>query len=136
MLMPWAYLNGHYTKTAQCTKGENRIHTSWQCMRPDERAFSLNVHALTTVMGFNYLGCISMSSDDDCLAVAGNLRLAHNKWARMLRIQGRKETDVRKAENLFKATFQEVLLFGSATLVLTLSYPGLWEGSSTGLPAS
>ena len=75
---------------------------------------------LTAVSSFKYLGQTLPSSDDDCLAVEQNLRMAWVKWVWLKKCLGREVADRRTVGRFYVAALQVVLLFGSETWVLTL----------------
>ena len=65
------------------------------------------------------MGRVLTAGDDDCLAVAGNLRKDRKSWMRMTRILIR-EGEILKVSGLFfKDVVQAVLLFRAVTWVLT-----------------
>ena len=79
MMVPCHALNGRHLVTSQCTKVAER-----KCRRLSEeelressqRAFQAYGEPLETVTSFKYIGRVLTAGDDDCPAVAGNLRNA------------------------------------------------------------
>ena len=74
-----------------------------------------------------YLGRL-LSYNDDWLAVAGNLRKARAKWARLSKILGREGVDAVIASKFYIAVVQSILLFGSETWVVTPRILNALEG--------
>ena len=74
---------------------------------------------MRVVTEFRYLGRVMTNTDDDCPAVAGNLRKARVTWGRLARILGREGADPKVSRNFSIAVTQQVLLFGAETWVLT-----------------
>ena len=68
---------------------------------------------------FKYLGRVLTATDDDWLAVVGNLRKARQSWGRLARVLSREGADPRVLRTFYIAVTQAVLLFGSETWVLT-----------------
>ena len=68
---------------------------------------------LMTVSEFKYLGRVLKNSDNDSLAVVGNLRKTRKCWARMLRILGLEVADPWAFSNFYKAVVQATILFGA-----------------------
>ena len=59
------------------------------------------------------------ATDDDWLAVAGNIRKAQVSWGRLARVLGREGADPKVSWSFYTAVTQQVLLFGAETWVLT-----------------
>ena len=54
-----------------------------------ERAFHAYGEQMRAVTDFRYLGRVLTNTDDDWLAVAGNIRKARASWGRLARVLGR-----------------------------------------------
>ena len=68
---------------------------------------------------FNYLEQKFLSSKDDWTAVEHNLKRAQKEWITLENILGREGLDRKTAGRFYVAVVQAVILFGSATWVLT-----------------
>ena len=60
---------------------------------------------------FKYLGQVLTATDNDWMAVVGNLWKAQKIWARMERMLGQEGARPRFSGMFFKAVMQAVLLF-------------------------
>ena len=76
---------------------------------------------MNSVKEFRYLGRILTSTDDDCPAVARNLKKARATWGRLARILGREGADPKVSRNFYIAVTQQVLFFGAESWVLTVN---------------
>ena len=56
---------------------------------------------------------VSKAGDDDWPSVVVNLKGARDSWARLKRILGQEEANMRVSGMFFKVVVQAVLLFGS-----------------------
>ena len=86
MVVMWKALNCRNTTTTQCAKGEERKRrrlAAEQMRKRAERAFRAYGIPLDMSQYFKYLGRILTASDDNWLAVVGNLRNSHKSWARL-----------------------------------------------------
>ena len=68
---------------------------------------------------FKYLGIILTATDDDWLAVVGNLGKLRRSWGRLSRVLGKEGADPRVSRAFYTVVAQAVLLFGLETWVLT-----------------
>ena len=71
------------------------------------------------VTEFRYLGRVLTATDDDWLAVAGNIWKARVSWGCLTRVLGREGAEPKKSRRLYTAVTQQVLLFGAESWVLT-----------------
>ena len=71
------------------------------------------------VTSFKYLGRVISATDEYWPAVVRNLARAKTVWRTMSRIFNREGPTPRVSGLFFKAVIQAVLIFGSATLVVT-----------------
>ena len=62
---------------------------------------------------FRYLGWNLTAMDNNCPAVAGNLKTARWSWACLLWILGREGLDTQTLGGFYLAVVQNMLLFGS-----------------------
>ena len=74
---------------------------------------------LTPVSCFKSLGRILMASDDDWLAVVGNLRNARREWEGLTSVIGRKCVHACILGQIYFVVVQSVILYGSETWVMT-----------------
>ena len=89
-------MNGRHPNTAQCTKGAERKWrrlTAEEMRASTERYFQAYGLPLKSVTTFKYLGQALTASNDDWLEVVGNLRTEKKKWAQLLRILVRVESN-------------------------------------------
>ena len=70
-------------------------------------------------MEFRYLWQLLTATDDDWLAVTGNIRKARVSWGRLARVLGREGADPKVSRSFYTSVTQQVLLFGAETWVLT-----------------
>ena len=68
---------------------------------------------MRAVTEFKYLRRVLTNTDDDWLAVAGNIRKARASWGRLVRILGREGADLKVTRSFNTAVTQQVLLFGA-----------------------
>ena len=68
---------------------------------------------------FKYLGRVISATDEHWTVVMINLSRSKTVWSRMPRILSREVATPRVSGLFFKAVIQAVLIFGSATLVVT-----------------
>ena len=114
MLVPWRYLNGSHTGTAQCKKGVER---KWRQLGAKEaravtsRSFSAYGCPLEIMTSFKYMGRVLLVVDDDWPGAVWNLGKAWMVWRKFLRILSREGARMRVSRFFFKATVQLVLLF-------------------------
>ena len=93
MMVLCSALNVRHPKTVQCAEGEERKRCRlveeevWDSTERDFRLYGL---PLTLFTYFNYLGQISMDSDNDWTMVVRNLQKARKKWDRLTSILGQK----------------------------------------------
>ena len=74
---------------------------------------------MEAVSDFCCLGRLLTATDDDWLAVAGNIRKAGVSWGRLVRVLGREGADLKVSRSFYTSVTQQVLLFGAKTWVLT-----------------
>ena len=74
---------------------------------------------LTVVSLFRSLGQTLLTSGDNFPAVEWKFRRARGKWGWMAKILGRERADRIMVGRFYMAVVQSVLLFGSATWVMT-----------------
>ena len=74
---------------------------------------------MEAVSDFRHLGRLLTATDNDWLAVAGNIKKAWQSWGRLARLIGRKGADSKVSRAFYITVTQAVLLFGSETWVLT-----------------
>ena len=67
---------------------------------------------------FRYLGRILTATDDDWLAVAGNIQKVRRSLGRMVKVLGREWADLKVSRTFYIAVTQRVILFGLETWVL------------------
>ena len=84
-----------------------------------ERAFKAYGEPMEAVSDFRYLGRLLTATDDDWLAVAGNIKKARRSWGRLAKLLGREGADHKVPRTFYIAVTQAVLLFRSETWVLT-----------------
>ena len=84
-----------------------------------ERAFHTYGKPMEAVSEFRYLGRLLTATDEDWLAVAGNIRKARVSWGRLARVLGREGADPKVSRSFYTAVTQQLLLFGAETWVLT-----------------
>ena len=85
-------LNGCHLETKQCKTGaerKQRILVAAEVKTTSEKAFHAYGNKMRAVTEFWYLWRVMTNTDDDCPAVAGNLRKARVTWGRLARILGR-----------------------------------------------
>ena len=80
-----------------------------------ERAFHAYRKLMEEVSEFRYLGRLITATDDDWLAVAGNIRKARVSWVRLAQVLGREGADPKVSRSFYTAVTQQVLLFGAET---------------------
>ena len=120
--VPRKALNGRHLGTAQFKKGAERKQrrlAETETRENSERALHAYVKPMEAVSEFRYLGRILTATDDDCPAVAGNVRKARVSWVRLDRVMGREGADPKVSRNFYTAVTQQVLLFKAETWVLT-----------------
>ena len=66
-----------------------------------------------------HLGRLLLATDDDWLAVAGNIKNARESWGSLAQVLGREGADPKVSRNFYTAVTQQVLLFGAEAWVLT-----------------
>ena len=74
---------------------------------------------MEAVSEFRYLERLLTATDDDWLAVAGNIQKAQVSWGRLVRVLGREGADPKVSRGFYTVVKQQVLLFGAETWVLT-----------------
>ena len=122
MQVPRKALNGRHLGTAQCAKGVERKRrrlAETEKRENSERAFRAYGQKMEAVTDFRYLGWLLTATDDDWLAVAGNIKKAQRSWRRMAKVLGREGEDPKVSGTFYIAVTQQVLLFGAETWVLT-----------------
>ena len=115
-------LNGRHPGTAQCLKGTERKRrrlAETETRENSERAFEAYGAPIKSMTEFKCLGIILTATDDDWLAVVGNLGTLRRSWGRLSRVLGKEGADPRVSRAFYIAVTQAVLLFGSETWVLT-----------------
>ena len=85
-----------------------------------EQAFETYGEPIEAVLKFKYLGRFLTSTDNDWLAVVGNLKKARQSWGRLARVLSREGAEPKVSRTFYIAVTQAVLLFGSETWVLTV----------------
>ena len=89
MQVPRRALSGRHPGTTQCAKGAERKR-QWlaetERRENSERVFEAYGAPINLVSEFKYLGMIVTATDDDWLAVIGNLRKARRSWGRLFRV--------------------------------------------------
>ena len=83
-------LNGRHLDTNQCKTGAERKQqrlAAAEVEATSEKAFHAYGKKMRAVTEFWYLGRVMRNTDDDCPAVAGNLRKARVTWGRLVRTQ-------------------------------------------------
>ena len=58
-----------------------------------ERAFKAYGEPMEAVSEFRYIGRLLTATDEDWLAVAGNIKKARRSWGRLARVLGREGAD-------------------------------------------
>ena len=122
MQVPRKALNGCHLGTAQCAKGVERKRrrlAETETRENLERVLSAYGQPMEAVTEFRYLGRILMVTEDDCPAVAGNIKKARRIWGRLARVLDREGADHKVSRTFYIAVTQQVLLFGAETWVLT-----------------
>ena len=74
---------------------------------------------MVAVSEFRYLGRMLTATDDECPAMAGNIRKVLMSWGCLARVLGREGADPKVSLSFYTTMTQQVLLFGSETWVLT-----------------
>ena len=95
--VPRKALNRRHLGTSQFRTG-----TEWKRRRlaeaeletTSEKAFHAYGVQMRAVIEFKYLERVLTNTDDDCPAVAGNIRKARANWGRLARILGREGADL------------------------------------------
>ena len=111
-----AALNGRHLGTAQCAKGAERKRrrlAETETRDNLEREFSAYGQPMETVTEFRYLGRILAATDNDWLAVAGNINKAQRSWGRLAWVLVREGADPKVSRTFYIAVTQQVLLFGA-----------------------
>ena len=83
---------------------------------------------MRAVTEFKYLGRVLTNTDDDCPAVAGNIRKSWANWGRLTGILGREGADPKVSRSFYTAVTQQVILFGAELWVLTKDMESALEG--------
>ena len=101
-------------QTPTALSGKIRSDIRWldEISKITARALQAYSILLNLVTSFKYLGWIMMTSDEDWPRVVGNLQKARNIWARLLRMLGREEANLRVS-----GIFQGAGAVGTAFLV-------------------
>ena len=92
MQVPRRALKGCHPGTVQCTKGVERKRQRLAEMETRENSewvFEAYRAPIESVTEFKYLGRILTATDDNWLAVVGNLRKVRRSWGRLSRVLGR-----------------------------------------------
>ena len=92
MQLPRKALNGRHLGTAQCAKWAERKRrrlAETETRENLERAFHAYGQPMEAVLEFRYLGRLLTATDDDCPAVAGNIKKARRIWGRLAQVLGR-----------------------------------------------
>ena len=134
MQVPQKALNGRHLGTVQCAKRAERKRrrlAETKTRENLERSFEMYGAPIDSVSEFKYLGRIVTATEDDWLAVIGNLRKESRSWGRLSRVLGMEGADPKVPRAFYIAVTQDVLLFGLETWVLKASSPGL-RGRSRG----
>ena len=84
-----------------------------------EFTFMIGDTPIENVKDFKYLGRILEESDEDWLALQGNICRARQKWGRIGKILSKEKANPRTMSAFYKAIVQSVLLYGSESWVLT-----------------
>ena len=82
-------LKGRHLETSQCRTGTERKRqrlAEAEMLATSEKAFHAYGIQMRAVAEFKYLGRVLTNTDDDWLAVAGNIRKARASWGRLERI--------------------------------------------------
>ena len=74
---------------------------------------------MEAVLEFRYLGRLLTATDDDWMAVAGNIKKAQRSWGHLAQVLGREGADPKVSQTFYIAVTQQVLLFGAETWVMT-----------------
>ena len=121
--VPRKALNGSHLGTAQCKKGAERKRrrlAETETRENSERALHAYGKPMEGVSDFRCLGRILTATENDWLAVAGNIRKVRVIWGRLARVLGREGADPKVSRSFYTAVTQQVLLFGAETWVLTM----------------
>ena len=135
MQVPRKVMNGRHLRTAKCLKGAEKER--WQLAgtkirENSEREFEPYRAPIESVTAFKYLWRILMATDDDWLAVVGNLGKARRSWGRLSRVLGRDGVYPKVSRAFYIDVTQAVLLFGSETWVLWRGWRRPWTVFSPG----
>ena len=115
-------LNGRHLGTLKCKKGAERKRrrlAETETRENAENAFHAYGKPIKAVSEFRYLRRLLTATDDDWLAVAGNIRKARASWGCLARVLGREGADPKVSRSFNTAVTKQVLLFGAETCVLT-----------------
>ena len=96
MKIPRKALNGRHLGTVQCAKGAERKQrrlAKTETRENLERAFHAYGQPMEVVSEFWYLGRLLTATDDNWLAVAGNIKKARRSWGRLAQVLGREGAD-------------------------------------------
>ena len=121
MQVPRRALNRWQPGTTQCLKGAERKRrrlAEAETRENSERSFEVYRAPIASVTEFKYLGIILRATDDDWLAVVGNLGKARRSWGRLSQVLGREGADPKVSRAFYTAVTQAVFIFGSETWVL------------------
>ena len=81
--------------------------------------FHIGDQPIQKVSSFKYLGRILSANDDDLPVVAANVRCARQCWGQVAQLLIQKGASSSTMSYFYKAVVQAVLLYGSATWVLS-----------------
>ena len=71
------------------------------------------------VTSFRYIRWIFTKTDNDWLAVIGNLQKAQRRWSRLARLMGRKFADAQMLGHFYFFIVQAILVFVTDTWLVT-----------------
>ena len=108
--------------TKACEKAADRARKRRQVIanrEADQVVFTIGDQPIQKVSAFKYLGRILSANDDDLPAVIANVRCARQRWGQVAQLLVWEGTSVSMMSYFYKAVVQAVLLYGSATWVMS-----------------
>ena len=105
-----------------CEKAAERARKRCQVTanrEADQVVFTIGDQPIQKVSTFKYLGRILSANDDDLPAVVANVRCARQRWGQVAQLLVREGASTATMSYFYKAVVQAVLLYGSATWVMS-----------------
>ena len=88
-------------------------------LQADHTVFHIGDTDIESVSSFKYLGQVLSANDDNLPAVLSNIQKAQQRWGQVAQLLVHEGASVKTMGYFYKAIVQAVLLYGSATWVVT-----------------